>query len=88
MAVDTMVTYPWQIRPQPLDKQVTSKGNPTVSLSKSRIFILADVEEPDVEGSPAVTILEIYPETAATTSMVRVNRPEEALEDHNRGQVR
>ena len=41
---------------------------PTVSLSRSKIFILD--EEPEVEGSPADTILEMYPDTAATTSMM------------------
>lgn len=41
--------------------------SPTVSLSRSNIFILED-EEPD-DGSPAETILEMYPDTAATTSM-------------------
>jgi hypothetical protein len=46
---------------------------------------LADVEEPDAEGSPAVTILEIYPETAATTSMLRVNGPGEALRGFETG---
>lgn len=39
--------------------------SPTVSLSRSKIFILDD-EAPD---SPTVTILEMYPEAAATTSM-------------------
>lgn len=45
------------------------KCSPTVSLSRSKIFILED-EEPDDE-SPAETILEMYPDTAATTSMAK-----------------
>lgn len=44
--------------------------SPTVSLSRSSIFILED-EEPDDE-SPAETILEMYPDTVATTSMGRM----------------
>jgi hypothetical protein len=43
---------------------------PTVSLSRSKIFILAD-DDPGVDESPTVTIRERYPDTAATTSMVR-----------------
>lgn len=47
---------------------------PTVSLSRSKIFIFAEEEDKEDEAdaeSPAVTILEMYPDTAATTSMVR-----------------
>jgi hypothetical protein len=42
----------------------------TVSLSKSNIFILAE-GVPDAL-SPADTILEMYPETACTTSILGV----------------
>jgi hypothetical protein len=44
-------------------------ASPTVSLSRRSIFIFED-DVPDVDESPAETILETYPETAATTSMV------------------
>jgi hypothetical protein len=44
-----------------------------VSLSSSKIFILVDDEDPVADAvSPVVTILEMYPDTAATTSMIVV----------------
>lgn len=69
MAVETTGTYPMLALSDAIS-QYLEKCSPTVSLSRSRIFILED-EEPDDE-SPAETILETYPDTAATTSMGRV----------------
>lgn len=51
-----------------LDQHVIRRVKPpTVSLSRSKIFIFDDEAPAD---SPTVTILEMYPEAAATTSMV------------------
>jgi hypothetical protein len=44
-------------------------ASPTVSLSRRSIFIFEE-EVPGVAESPAETILDMYPETAAITSMV------------------
>jgi hypothetical protein len=64
MAVETMGTCD-QLAMN--NKSQLSKS-PTVSLSRSKIFILDD-EAPEAD-SPTVTILEMYPEAAATTSML------------------
>jgi hypothetical protein len=64
MAVETMGTCD-QLA---MDNKYQLSKSPTVSLSRSKIFILDD-EAPEAD-SPTVTILEMYPEAAATTSML------------------
>lgn len=76
MAVDTIGTYRRPISLSDRRSQNNKSACPTVSLSRSRIFIFDDEELPVVEGSPVVTILEMYPDTAATTSMVNERRGE------------
>lgn len=56
--------YNWYLRQSLVSTQVCRIHHwedcecPTVSLSRSKIFILV-VDGPDVDGSPAVTILEM-----------------------------
>ena len=66
MAVDTMVTY----TPSTLLCKTWSLKTRTVSLSSKRIFIFAEEELEFV--SPAEAILEMYPDTAWTTSILSV----------------
>ena len=74
MAVDTIGTYQAHVSRWGSSRSNPRSASPTVSLSRSKIFILVDDAVPDAEGSPAVTILEMYPETAATTSIMKVEQ--------------